>query len=141
MNDFIGQRLLIVDYDAVLAERLGRALEQRGFTACIAKSAAEARACLEQGPVDFALVDLKLADAHGLDVVDMIKAEQPFCRIVMMTAYGNIATAVAAVKAGAVDYLAKPLDADAVEAAFMSQGLQVRPTPPQNPMTAERVRW
>lgn len=88
----------------------------------------------------FAILDLRLGDGSGLDIVPVIRECRPDARIVILTGYGNIATAVAAVKAGAVDYLAKPADADAIEAALLAQG-DALPPPPANPMSADRVRW
>jgi len=90
-------------------------------------------------PPAFAVVDLRLADGSGLDVVAVLRAVRPDTRIVMLTGYGNIATAVAAVKAGAIDYLAKPADADDIVAALLADGS--RPAPPERPMSADRVRW
>lgn len=134
--------LVIVDDDKVLAERMGKAMEKRDFDVTVLTSVADALAWIGENAPDFALIDLRLADGSGLDVVQKIKTTLPDCRIVMMTAYGNIATAVAAVKAGAVDYLTKPADADAIEAALLAEGDQsTLPPPPARPMSAERVRW
>ena len=95
---------------------------------------------IEESPPTFAVFDLRLEDGSGLDVVPLLREMRPDSRIVILTGYGNIATAVAAVKAGAVDYLAKPADADQVEAALLAQGKKL-PPPPQNPMSVDRVRW
>jgi len=133
-------RLVIVDDDHILADRLGKALERRGFEVTAINTVAEALEWIEDTHPDFALIDLRLTDGNGLDVVQKIKDTCPACRTVMMTAYGNIATAVSAVKAGAVDYLAKPTDADAVELVLLSDNKQ-RPPLPLRPMSAERVRW
>lgn len=132
--------LVIIDDDNVLAERLGKALERRNFEVTVINSVAEALEWIEDTHPDFALIDLRLADGNGLDVVQKIKETAPACRAVMMTAYGNIATAVSAVKAGAVDYLTKPADADAVEAVLLGDDSS-RPAMPEKPMSAERVRW
>lgn len=134
--------LLIVDDDKVLADRTGKAMEKRGFMTHVIHNVSEAVEWVGGNTIDYALVDLRLDDGSGLDVVQKIKDRQPQCRIVMMTAYGNIATAVAAVKAGAVDYLTKPADADAVEAVLLNRGSDsTLPPPPARPMSAERVRW
>jgi len=134
--------LLILDDDVVLAERTGKAMERRGYSVTVLNATRPALEWLLDNAPDFALIDLRLADGSGLDVVHRIKEIVPDCRVVMMTAYGNIATAVAAVKAGAVDYLTKPADADAVEAALLAEGDQTTlPPPPARPMSAERVRW
>ena len=88
----------------------------------------------------YAVIDLRLEDGSGLDVVGVLREVRPNGRIIMLTGYGNIATAVAAVKLGAVDYLSKPADADAIEAALLA-GDSENPAPPERPMSADRVRW
>ena len=132
--------LLIVDDDEPFLTRLARAMERRGFAVKTAGSVAEGIAAAEAAPPAFAVLDLRLADGSGLDVVTALRAKRPDARIVMLTGYGNIATAVAAVKAGALDYLAKPADADQVEAALLAREMAL-PPPPENPMSADRVRW
>src|SRR5919205_2944422 len=132
--------LLIVDDDAPLCQRLARAMERRGFVVTTADSvAAGIAAATDQLPA-FAVVDMRLGDGRGFDVVTALRGARPGARIVMLTGYGNIATAVAAVKAGAVDYLPKPADADAVERALLA-GEGETPEPPEDPMSADRVRW
>jgi two-component system response regulator RegA len=133
--------LLLLDDDAVLRTRLGRALESRGFVVTLACSVAEAVAAVNAAPPAFAVLDLRLQDGSGLEVVDALRAAKPDARIIMLTGYGNIATAVAAVKAGAIDYLAKPADADDVVNALMVASVTQIPAPPENPMSADRVRW
>jgi two-component system response regulator RegA len=133
-------RLVIVDDDQVLGDRLGKALERRGYEITVINTVSEALEWIEDTAPDFALIDLRLTDGNGVDVVQKIKETCPECRTVMMTAYGNIATAVSAVKAGAVDYLTKPADADAVETVLMGDSAS-RPVIPTRPMSAERVRW
>ncbi len=132
--------VLILDDDAPLRTRLGRALEQRGFEVTLAGSVDEAIASARASPPAFAVVDLKLDDGSGLKAVETIREVRPESRVVMLTGYGNIATAVAAVKAGAIDYLAKPADADDVVRALMAQAGE-SPSPPDKPMSADRVRW
>ena len=132
--------LLIIDDDEPFRSRLARAMEKRGFTVATADSVAAGISAAREQPPAFAVVDLRLADGSGLDVVAALRQARPGARIVMLTGYGNIATAVAAVKAGAVDYLAKPTDADNVEAALLAQP-GGRPKPPEQPMSADRVRW
>ena len=133
--------LLLVDDDAPFRQRLARAMEKRGFEVVDVESVAEG---LEKArgprPPAYAVVDLRLADGSGLDVVEALRTARPDMRIVMLTGYGNIATAVAAIKAGAVDYLPKPADADAVEAALLDHK-EALPPPPDDPMSADRVRW
>ncbi len=135
-----GKSLLIVDDDRALRQRLMMAMERRGFAVTGAESVAEAVKVAKTGTPDCAVIDLRLGDGSGLDVVAALRAARPDARIVMLTGYGNIATAVAAVKAGAVDYLPKPADADQIEAALLNQDRPL-PRPPENPMSADRVRW
>jgi len=132
--------LLIVDDDAPLCQRLARAMERRGFIVATAESVAAGVAAATAQPPAFAVVDLRLGDGSGLDVVTALREARPSARIVVLTGYGNIATAVAAVKAGALDYLPKPADADAVERALLAKEGET-PEPPEDPMSADRVRW
>ena len=132
--------LLIVDDDAPLCQRLARAMERRGFVVATADSVAGGIAAATDQPPAFAVVDMRLGDGRGFDVVTALRGARPSSRIVMLTGYGNIATAVAAVKAGAIDYLPKPADADAVERALLAQD-DGAPEPPEDPMSADRVRW
>ena len=132
--------LLIVEDDRPLRERLARAMETRGFTVAIAESVAEGKARVKETPPAYAVVDLKLEDGNGLDVVETLHTVSPATRVVVLTGFGNIATAVAAVKYGAVDYLPKPADADDILAALMATPGS-KPRPPENPMSADRVRW
>jgi two-component system, response regulator RegA len=132
--------LLIVDDDAPLCQRLARAMERRGFVVSTADAVASGIAAATAQPPAFAVVDLRLGDGSGLDVVSALRGARPAARIVVLTGYGNIATAVAAVKAGALDYLPKPADADAVERALLAKEGET-PEPPEDPMSADRVRW
>lgn len=131
--------LLLLDDDQALRTRLGRALEGRGFEVTTAGSVSEAHDRLREAAPAFAVLDMRLDDGNGLKVVEAIRERRDDSRIVMLTGYGAIATAVAAVKAGAVDYLQKPADADDVVKALLASGDQ--PEPPDNPMSADRVRW
>jgi len=132
--------LLVVDDDPPFRNRLARAMEKRGFDVVAVDSVALGVEVAQESAPVFAVVDLRLGDGSGLDVVAALRDARPESRIVVLTGYGNIATAVAAVKAGAVDYLPKPADADAVEAALLADGRPL-PPPPENPMSADRVRW
>jgi two-component system, response regulator RegA len=132
--------LLLVDDDKPFLTRLGRAMETRGFDVRIADTVAEGIAAVRAVPPGYAVVDLRLSDGNGLDVIEALHATRPDARVVVLTGYGNIATAVTAVKLGAIDYLAKPADADAVYGALMSDK-DVRTALPENPMSADRVRW
>jgi two-component system response regulator RegA len=137
--DLPDKTLLVLDDDGPLRTRLGRALESRGFEPTLASSVAEALTALKTHAPAFAVVDMRLEDGNGLGVVEALHAARPDARVIMLTGYGNIASAVAAVKAGAVDYLSKPADADDVVRALLAQG--DGPAPPDNPMSADRVRW
>lgn len=132
--------LLLVDDDEPFVKRLARAMERRGFIPETAQSVAEGRAIALNRPPAYAVVDLRLEDGNGLDVVEALRERRPDCRIVVLTGYGAIATAVAAVKFGATDYLSKPADADDVTNALLCKG-EAMPAPPENPMSADRVRW
>src|ERR1700757_438074 len=132
--------LLIVEDDKSFLQRLARAMESRGFTVTTAESIAEGLACLEISTPAFAVVDMRLGDGNGLDVISALKHRRPEARGIILTGYGNIATAVNAVKLGAVDYLAKPVDADDVVAALLAVDNK-KIEPPENPMSADRVRW
>ncbi len=132
--------LLIIDDDEPFRSRLGRAMERRGFRVTLADSVAAGKAAAAAAPPAYAVVDLRLEDGSGLDIVAALRQARPDARIIILTGYGNIATTVAAIKAGAVDYLAKPTDADAIEAALLARD-DTKPPPPEQPMSADRVRW
>ncbi len=132
--------LLLVDDDGPFLRRLGRAMEARGFAVDIAESVVEGLAKARQKPPKYAVIDMRLEDGNGLDVIEAIRARRDDTRIIVLTGYGNIATAVTAVKLGAIDYLAKPADADEVFAALTSKPGE-RAGVPENPMSADRVRW
>jgi two-component system response regulator RegA len=138
---FVDRTLLLLDDDATLRMRLARALESRGFQTVQVQSVAEAMDALAVAAPAYAVLDMRLEDGSGLRVVDALRDLRPDARIVMLTGYGNIATAVAAVKAGAVDYLSKPADADDVVQALLAADTGQPPPPPENPMSADRVRW
>jgi len=132
--------LLLVDDDEPFLRRLARAMEKRGFEVQMADSVSAGRALVNAHPPAYAVVDLRLDDGNGLDVVETLREKRPDARIVVLTGYGAIATAVAAVKIGATDYLSKPADANDIFNALLA-GDDVLPPPPENPMSADRVRW
>ncbi len=132
--------LLIADDDTPFRNSLARAMQKRGFEVLSAESLAVAKDSVEQKQPDYAVLDMRLGDGNGLDLVPFLRDINPNMRIVILTGYGNIASAVAAVKAGAVDYLSKPADADVIQAALLAQKGQL-PPPPEEPMSADRVRW
>ncbi len=132
--------LLIVEDDKPFQQRLARAMESRGFTVRTADTVADGLQQVEAAAPAFAVVDMRLADGNGLDVISALKKRRPEVRAIVLTGYGNIATAVESVKLGAVDYIAKPADADdVVNALLAADGKKVEP--PENPMSADRVRW
>jgi two-component system response regulator RegA len=132
--------LLLVDDDKPFLARLGKAMEARGFSVRMADTVAEGIAEVRKEPPGYAVIDLRLADGNGLDVIEALHTARPDARVVVLTGYGNIATAVTAVKLGAIDYLAKPADADAVYGALIADK-DHREALPENPMSADRVRW
>ena len=140
ISDFEDKSLLIVDDDDPLRTRLARAMEKKGFQVKDAKTVENAIKLVKSSTPKFALVDLRLEDGSGLDVVQEIYKINKDSRIVMLTGYGNLPTAVAAVKAGAIDYMAKPVDADDVESALLAEPAS-KAKPPENPMSADRVKW
>ena len=132
--------LMILDDDGPFRSRLGRAMEQRGFTVSTLETVEAASAFINSTPPAFAVLDLRLQDGNGLDIVNLLHATRPESKMIMLTGYANLATAVSAVKRGAVDYLSKPADADDVCKALLAE-LDETPEPPENPMSADRVRW
>jgi two-component system, response regulator RegA len=132
--------LLILDDDAAFRTRLARALETRGFEVNAVATVAEATEIATKTPPAYAVLDLRLEDGSGLTVVETLNKSRPDCRVVMLTGYGAIATAVAAVKAGAIDYLAKPADPEDIVKALLAAP-DATPEPPDNPMSADRIRW
>ena len=136
----MNRKLLILDDDNALRRMLARAMEQREFTVMAAASVQEALRHIQHQAPDYAILDLKLEDGNGLEVVRGLQSLNPACRVIILTGFGNIATAVAAVKAGALDYLPKPANPDEIVKALLQTegGL---PAPPEDPMSADRVRW
>ena len=140
IDQFVDKSLLIVDDDNPFRERLARAMEKKGFTVSQAESVKNGIALVKQKKPAFAVVDLRLGDGNGLQVVKEIQTLNSESRVIMLTGYGNIPTAVAAIKEGAIDYLAKPADADDIERALLADPNK-KAAPPENPMSADRVKW
>jgi two-component system response regulator RegA len=136
----VEKTLLIVEDDKPFLQRLASAMQSRGFAVTTAESVSEGLQQVESAAPAFAVVDMRLGDGNGLDVISALKRSRPEARAIILTGYGNIATAVNAVKIGAVDYLAKPVDADDVVSALLSREDR-KIDPPSNPMSADRVRW
>jgi two-component system response regulator RegA len=140
LTDVVDRSLLIVDDDKPFLERLARAMNTRGFAVTSCSTISEGLALIDESPPAFAVIDLRLGNDNGLDLLSVLENKRPDARAIMLTAYGNIASAVAAVKMGAVNYLTKPADADDVVSALLSTTTG-NPEPSQNPMSADRVRW
>ena len=140
INEFEDKSLLIVDDDNPFRERLARAMEKKGFKVSQAEGVKKGLDAVKNNKPAFAVVDLRLGDGNGLEVVKEIQNSNANSRVVMLTGYGNIPTAVAAIKQGAIDYLAKPADADDVEKALLANP-DKKAEPPENPMSADRVKW
>ena len=140
INDFNNKSLLIVDDDNPFRERLARSMEKKGFEVIQAESVQKGIESVKAKKPGFAVVDLRLGDGNGLEVVKKIQTTNSESRIIMLTGYGNIPTAVAAIKEGAIDYLAKPADAEDVEKALLADPAK-KAVPPENPMSADRVKW
>ena len=140
ITDFADKSLLIVDDDNPLRDRLARAMEKKGFQVMQAENVQKGISQAKSSPPAFAVVDLRLGDGSGLEVVKEIQRLKKDSRVVMLTGYGNIPTAVAAIKAGAIDYIPKPADADDVESALLASP-EAKANPPENPMSADRVKW
>ena len=140
LSDFEDKSLLLVDDDNPFRERLARAMEKKGFIVTQAEGVKKGIDSVKLKKPAFAVVDLRLGDGNGLEVVKEIQNSNIKSRIIMLTGYGNIPTAVAAVKEGAIDYLSKPADADDVEKALLADP-NAKAQPPENPMSADRVKW
>ncbi|MFL2894520.1 MAG: ActR/PrrA/RegA family redox response regulator transcription factor [Candidatus Pelagibacter sp.] len=140
ISDFEDKSLLIVDDDNPFRDRLARAMEKKGFLVSQAEGVKKGIELVKLNKPAFAVVDLRLADGNGLEIVKELQASNVGCKIIMLTGYGNIPTAVAAIKQGAIDYLAKPADADDVEKALLADPSK-KAQPPENPMSADRIKW
>ncbi len=140
LKDAEDRTCLVLDDDGPFCQRLARALSQRGFIVSAVSTVGEARDIARLNPPAFAVLDLRLEDGSGLDVVETLHKHREDARAVILTGYGAIATAVAAVKAGAADYLAKPADVEDIIKALTANPDE-KPAPPDNPMSADRVRW
>ena len=140
ISEFKDKSLLIVDDDNSFRERLARAMVQKGFKVTQAESVKSGIVSIKTSKPAFAVVDLRLNDGNGLEIVKEIQNSNSNSKIIMLTGYGNIPTAVAAIKQGAIDYLAKPADADDIEKALLADPKK-KASPPENPMSADRVKW
>ena len=135
-----GRSLLLVEDDEILLARLALALPVRGFEVQSASSIEKALEMVRASPPAFAVVDLRLADGSGLSIVSQISEARPDSRVIVVTGYGNIPTAVSAAKLGACDYLPKPVDADEITDALLAPRGSMAP-PPDHPMPVEDKQW
>ncbi len=140
IRDFQDKSLLIVDDDNSFRDRLARSMEKKGFKVTQAESVKSAIQKVRENKPSFAVIDLRLGDGNGLEVVSEIRKSKKESRIIMLTSYGNIPTAVASIKAGAIDYLAKPANAEDVETALLAEPSK-KAYPPKDPMSADRIKW
>ena len=140
LSEFDDNSLLIIDDDNPFRERLSRSMEKKGFKVSQAEGVKKGIEAVRINKPAFAVVDLRLNDGNGLEVVKEIQNSNSKSRIIMLTGYGNISTAVAAIKEGAIDYLSKPADADDIEKALLADP-NSKAEPPENPMSADRVKW
>jgi len=136
----MNKELIIVDDDFPFRERLSRSMEKRGFSVESFSNSKEANSRIREKEFNYAIIDMRLEDGSGLELIKNINYFSPKTKSLLLTGYGNIATAVAAIKSGAIDYLPKPAEVDQIHDALTSskEGL---PPPPENPMTADRIRW
>jgi len=136
-----GNRLLVVDDDAVFAAVLARALTRRGFEVESAAGVVEAVGKAQQFDPQFAVVDLKMPDGSGLALVEQLRRLSPAMRIVVLTGFASVATAVEAIKLGAIHYLPKPADADDIVAAFDRDAGDAAVAVKNRPLSVERLQW
>tara|TARA_B100001057_G_scaffold431165_1_gene458411 strand:+ start:4899 stop:5426 length:528 start_codon:yes stop_codon:yes gene_type:complete len=136
----MNKKLLIVDDDLPFRERLSRSMEKKGFDVESSPNFKESINMVTNYTFDFAVVDMRLEDGSGLELVKQIQKISPNTKSLLLTGYGNIATAVAAIKSGAIDYLPKPAEVDQIYDA-LTNSKEILPPPPENPMTADRIRW
>ncbi len=136
----INKKLLIVDDDLPFRERLSRSMEKKGFDVEISPGFKRSIQMVSDIKFDFAVVDMRLEDGSGLELIKEIQKISPETKSLLLTGYGNIATAVAAIKSGAIDYLPKPAEIDQIYDA-LTNSKEILPPPPENPMTADRIRW
>jgi two-component system response regulator RegA len=134
------KNLLLVEDDDALRSRLGIAMQKRGFEVTSGSSVAEGLRAIHIEAPNYAIIDLRLQDGSGLDVVEALKKLRPDARAIILTGYGNIPTAVAAARLGAVDYIAKPATADEIVDTLMAPR-GARPPAPDAPISPEDARF
>ena len=132
--------LLIVDDDLPFRDRLSKSMEKKGFIVEVFSDYKSTSNRIKEKNFDYAIVDMRLEDGSGLELIKLIQSINSSTRSLLLTGYGNIATAVAAIKSGAIDYLPKPAEINQIYEALTTLK-DILPLPPENPMTADRVRW
>ena len=136
----MNKELIIVDDDFPFRERLSRSMKKKGFNVENFSNSVETINRINVKKFDYAIVDMRLEDGSGLELIKKMKQKHPNTKSLLLTGYGNIATAVAAIKSGAIDYLPKPAEVDQIYDALTSSK-DILPPPPENPMTADRIKW
>ena len=136
----INKELAIIDDDLPFRSRLSRSMEKKGFNVESFAAAEQMIKRIKEKKFDYAIIDMRLEDSSGLELIKIISSQSPDTKSLLLTGYGNIATAVAAIKSGAIDYLPKPAEIDQIYEALTSSKDSL-PPPPSNPMTADRIRW
>ena len=136
----MNKELIIVDDDFPFRERLSHSMKKKGFNVENFSTSLETIERINVKKLDYAIVDMMLDDGSGLELIKKMKQKSPNTKSLLLTGYGNIATAVAAIKSGAIDYLPKPAEVDQIYDALTSSK-DILPPPPENPMTADRIRW
>ena len=136
----MNKELMIVDDDLPFRERLSRSMKKKDFIVESFPSFNESLKRIKEKKFDYAIVDMRLNDGSGLELIKKIREISPKTKSLLLTGYGNIATAVAAIKSGAIDYLPKPAEIDQIYDA-LTNSKEILPPPPENPMTADRIRW
>lgn len=136
-----GETLLIVDDDEMFRTAFAKAMQRRGVRVHAVGAIADALSKASGSPPDYAILDLRLSDGNGLQLVRLLREISPAMRIVVATGYGSIASAVSAIKFGAADYLTKPVDVDHLLGILRGSGDSAIVEPASEPMTPERVRW
>ena len=136
----MNKELIIVDDDFPFRERLSRSMKKKGFNVENFSNSLETINRINVKKFDYAIVDMRLKDGSGLELIKKMKENNPNTKPLLLTGYGNIATAVAAIKSGAIDYLPKPAEVDQIYDALTSSK-DILPPPPENPMSADRIRW
>ena len=136
----MNKELILIDDDLPFSNRLSKSMEKKGFNVESFNNINKSIERINKKFFDYAIVDMRLEDGSGLELIKFIKNKNPKTRSLLLTGYGNIATAVAAIKFGAIDYLPKPAEIDQIYEALTSLK-NILPPPPKNPMTADRIRW